>query len=859
MGNDLNNLNTTCDNYIMNSHLKRVMMHLSDAVLIYPFKEDGFTKFAEVNQSACKIYGYTREEFLKLDPSAINSVKDSIARGSIEFRKRLKNEGSITSKGIHRTKTGHTFPVELHSTIGYINNVQYIVTIAKSLWKEQQEQTHKYARLKLNDRLLKTQNIMEAMEYSISTAINLTDMEMGCIYLIDEETGHIKIEAQRNLPESYLSRYSYFHAGTPQARSVKRGEAIISQYNKLNLPIDSNDEKTFKCASMFPIEYNKKIVACIFLVSRHRTNIDSFNLNSLHLILGNIGNTILRIQAVNRLIESERIIDSLYSTLPGIAFRCKYDSLYTMESLSDAIYNITGYNKEELINNKRKSYISIIHPEDKKNIFEEISIQLKNKGHYKINYRIITKENNILWVIEQGIAIKDKDGYNSHFEGYIYDITNTKQNEEQILFSKTQLQLKKNLSNYFINHQNSSLFLKILTLVKENLSSHSGVIGYIDNNGDIIAPATCYTRKDLKTPDDLIIYKHQWTGVFGKALKNKMSIYSNSFFYTPINNIYMERLMVSPILYKEKLIGVIVLGDKENEYTSKDLEILDSITNYISPLLYSWLEERFFQKQLIDAKNKAEEADRLKSNFLATMSHELRTPLNAIIGFSEIIDKDTNFDEVLDYTKTIHECGNNLLAIIEDIFDLALLESDTINLRNGNIKIQQICTQNELFAKQLLKEVGKDKSITLKLNHDCSLLNQTIFNDKFKINQVLSNLIKNAVKFTHSGFIELGCYSSSNSMLTFYVKDSGIGISKNNQEIIFDLFRQIDDSNTRSYDGIGIGLTISNLIAEAMNGSITIKSEIGEGSIFYFSIPFNANNKSNKLSFHKSKFITSPN
>lgn len=276
---------------------------------------------------------------------------------------------------------------------------------------------------------------------------------------------------------------------------------------------------------------------------------------------------------------------------------------------------------------------------------------------------------------------------------------------------------------------------------------------------------------------------------------------------------------------------------------------IDHLEGYISDIN----ETKIRENELIKAKEKAEESDKLKSTFLATMSHELRTPLNGIIGFSELMNKSTPPDQVESFSKNILDCGNSLLAIIEDIFDLALLETNALTLNNETFKIVEIYLFNKKFLEDLLNKSGKQNNIELVFKPENSILDIFIEGDRFKINQVLTNLIKNAVKFTNSGIIELGFYSKNNSSITFYIKDSGIGISKESQEYIFDIFRQAEDLDTRNYGGTGIGLTISRMIADAMNGELRLKSELGIGSTFYFSLPFTSSSIFTPIDDNKTK------
>ncbi len=248
-------------------------------------------------------------------------------------------------------------------------------------------------------------------------------------------------------------------------------------------------------------------------------------------------------------------------------------------------------------------------------------------------------------------------------------------------------------------------------------------------------------------------------------------------------------------------------------------------------------ERKKAEEELLKAKEKAEESNRLKSAFLATMNHELRTPLNHILGFSDLMRSGAILENIVDYADIIHKSSQNLLEIIESIFELALAEQSEIKLRLQTFKCLDLFLSNKSVLNEILEISGKKDQIELVFNADKELLLQNITTDKNKINQVLINLFKNAVKFTKSGKIEFGLKMEEPGWLAFYVEDTGIGIPENKHEIIFEFFRQADDSQTRDYGGVGIGLAISKKIAEVMNGSLSLESIPKKGSRFCFKIP----------------------
>ncbi|MFC0877567.1 PAS domain S-box protein [Saccharicrinis sp. FJH2] len=248
-------------------------------------------------------------------------------------------------------------------------------------------------------------------------------------------------------------------------------------------------------------------------------------------------------------------------------------------------------------------------------------------------------------------------------------------------------------------------------------------------------------------------------------------------------------------------------------------------------------EKKKMWEDLVVAKEKAEESNKLKSTFLATMSHELRTPLNHVIGFSEIIQDISDDEEIVEFARTINSSGTGLLEIIEDIFNLALYEQSELHLRVESYKIMNIYIELKDQLKEILNASEKESNIELRFNPESGLLGSYVECDKNKVKQVIVNLFKNAVKFTEEGSIEFGFYQTDTKNLAFYVKDTGVGIPADKINMIFDFFRQADETHSRQFGGVGIGLAISRKIADAMKGSIGVESVYGEGAMFTFSFP----------------------
>ncbi len=291
-----------------------------------------------------------------------------------------------------------------------------------------------------------------------------------------------------------------------------------------------------------------------------------------------------------------------------------------------------------------------------------------------------------------------------------------------------------------------------------------------------------------------------------------------------------------PLWIENKIIGVMVLQSytQSNAYDKSSVRLLEMIAREIA-IVFQRAE---MIKNLIISKEKAEESDRLKSAFLANMSHEIRTPMNGIMGFLQLMsegeistgDRDYYFD-------IINKSGERLLTTINDIIEISKIESGQRPVSLDKVSISSILDfQYEFFVKQAQM---KGNSLILKKYDNPNY--HTVFSDKYILDGILTNLIKNAIKFTDNGLIEFGNYVKENLMY-FYVKDTGIGISPERQHAVFERFVQADLELKRPHEGSGLGLSIVKAYVKMLGGEVWLNSEPGAGSTFYFTIPL-ANNK----------------
>jgi signal transduction histidine kinase/CheY-like chemotaxis protein len=246
------------------------------------------------------------------------------------------------------------------------------------------------------------------------------------------------------------------------------------------------------------------------------------------------------------------------------------------------------------------------------------------------------------------------------------------------------------------------------------------------------------------------------------------------------------------------------------------------------------------EKNLLEAKEKAEESDRLKSAFLANMSHEIRTPMNAILGFAELItmpDSEVTPAEKENFIKLINNSGNNLLRLIDDIIDISKIEAGQIKIHKKECNLNSTLKDIQRSFLEIRKHKNKEQ-IDIRVNENVKTQNLIIHTDILRLNQIFTNLIDNALKFTEDGFIEFGYEIQNKDKLLFFVKDTGVGMDNKKKDMVFDRFTKIEDDKTRLYRGAGLGLAISKSLVELLGGKIWVESVPKVGSTFYFNLPF---------------------
>jgi PAS domain S-box-containing protein len=500
-----------------------------------------------------------------------------------------------------------------------------------------------------------------------------------------------------------------------------------------------------------------------------------------------------RKQAEESLRESEERFQLLFDKAP-LGYQ-SLDSRGNFIDVNQQWLDTLGYNRSEVIG---KWFGDFLAPGGQE-VFRKHFSNFKALGKIRNEFEMIHKNGNKLFVAFEGKIASDPNGEFKQTHCILQDITNRKRIEDELLKSEA---LFKSVVQNLID-------VTILT-------DEKGIVAFVSHQCDTVLG---YKEKefsgkvfpDIIHPDDKLKCLYEW------------------------ENVLLQGKEVREFEYR------IIDGQNKVRWVSHSARMVKSNGDSlgVQSTIRDISEHKKTEIDLINAKDKAEESERLKSAFLANMSHEIRTPMNGIVGFTQLLkEPGLTIDEQRDYINTIEKSGKRMLNTLNDIIDVSKIESGLITVEINKLDITQ--TLGDLY--KFFKPEADAKGLHFSFITSLTAYETTIYTDIEKINSILTNLIKNAIKFTHSGSIEFGC-EKKNEYFEFYVRDTGVGIPQKQKKIIFDRFRQGSESHIRNYEGAGLGLAISKSYVEMLHGKIWVDSEEGTGSVFYFIIPCKSESK----------------
>ena len=500
-----------------------------------------------------------------------------------------------------------------------------------------------------------------------------------------------------------------------------------------------------------------------------------------------------------------------------------------------------------------KPFEEIIHPDDififrdvLKSLLEEPEIQIKKE------YRSLHK--NKRWIYVESIFSNHID--NPSIRGIVVNTRDISDRKMSELKEKVYHDNLIFLSNSALELLGLSSRNDIYTFIERKLTSFlEDSIVWVSN---FLESDNCYIIKEISNLNhsreklqeilgfDLVNFKFRLDD-FPFEIENpgSVSIVTREINELALDDKVKEKLKeIADVLNVNKMYYIPIARDNKqlgligiftlNKTIIKFKHIIETFMHQVSVALH----RSQLEFELVQAKDKAEESDKLKTSFLANMSHEIRTPMNGILGFAEMLNDDLLSEgNRKKYVEIINNNGKMLMNLIDDIIDFAKIEAGQTKILNQEFSLNTLLSQ--IYSTFLAITVRQNKD-NIKLKIKKSLANEDCYiqADPNRLRQILTNLIGNAFKFTKEGYIEFGYNLPKEGFIEFYVKDTGIGISSNKLDVIFERFVQADYSRSRKYSGSGLGLAISKGFVELLNGKMWVESVENEGSTFYFTIPY---------------------
>ena len=497
---------------------------------------------------------------------------------------------------------------------------------------------------------------------------------------------------------------------------------------------------------------------------------------------------LLRAQQLNqRLRDSDNQYRTLIANMPGVAFRSEAGVQTRLRFVSERIEQLTGWPAADFISG-RQSFDALVDPDDCRRAQRIMADALAHDRPYAIEYRITRRDGQERWVSETAGGGRDAEGQLRWIDGVMRDITEKRVRSMEFETSATVL-------------------CRAMAVLE------------IDPDGRILRCNDNYVAMlGYARADELI----------GRPYVDMMPLHQRA---SPDQLRTLEALRRGEVLAGEfERVGK---DGRELWVQATYNPVFDSAGRLVKMMAFKTdvTPRKTMERELRQAKARAEQAAQARSSFLANMSHEIRTPMNAILGFTDVLLNTALAPPQRRHLETVRQAGQSLLGLLNDILDTAKLEKGAVELEISDFSLQQLCTQ----VAASMRLAAEKKGLALTLAYPTTLPNFHL-GDALRIQQVLVNLVGNAIKFTHKGRIAITVDQRA-GMTVIAVDDTGIGIAPDRVERIFDAFAQADATITRQFGGTGLGTTIARQLTQLMGGHIVVHSEQGVGSRFEVHLP----------------------
>jgi PAS domain S-box-containing protein len=783
--------------------------HATDAF----FLQDDRGVILDVNRQACESLGYTREELVGKTP--VDFDPDVTPAMLEELDRKLNAEEMVSFESRHRRKDGTIFPVEVRGRAFWEEGQRLLVSLARDVSERKYDEALLDGQKRILELIIQGEPLADVLAVLCRTIEELAQGEMlASVLLLDADGVHLRHGAAPSLPESYNRAVDGLAigpaVGSCGTAAYRREAVYVSDIasDPLWVPFAelALSHGLRACWSSPILSHTGEVLGTFAMYYRQPRHPNSLDLRAVDIVTRTVAIAIERTRAEQALRESEHRWRCLAESLPQLVWAATADG--SCDYFSTQWTQHTGIPEGELLGWR---WLETLHPDDREPTRRFWLDSVAGRRPYDVEYRVRRQDGVYRWFKTRGVPIRDSDGSIVKWFGTCTDISDLRETEASLRESEERFRGTFENAAVGIGHADATgRWLR----VNEKFCA---IVGY--PREELLQK----TYRDLTHPEDLAAGVESFTAL----LRGDLASYA-------LEKRYLRKAG-SPV-WVELFISL-----------QRDAA---GAPDYAIALVQDISERKRLERELRQAKEAAEAANRAKDEFLANVSHELRTPMTAILGMTELALDMPLTEDQRQCLKPVKSAADNLLGIINDLLDFSKIEAGKLELDRADFSLR--AAVGDTLRALAVRAHKKELELIYQVQSDVP---DSLIGDTGRLRQVLLNLVGNAIKFTDegevvvkvsrqpavgSGQLETGvdCVPPTACCLLFEVRDTGIGIPRDKQERIFRAFEQEDTSTTRKYGGTGLGLTIASRLVALMGGEISVNSEPGRGSTFAFTARF---------------------